>query len=252
MMSRLFSSREKAKCYILYWFEFERSKVVLLYDFLPKYFREKCNVEFKFGSFYDEKYVVKYGKIERINADILKSKWDEIAHLAFDDADMRKNERKVRVEFTVSRPNSLFIFMPTDFNFDYGDFVRHFSVLFQIIYGFSYIVELNEWSAAYAFGDWQHLRKIDGINRLSKNDLQRWLDNCEKIQNGYLRDVYNENILHQKHLEMLVNEKSLKQCILKNDMGTLEPINQELSFWKLDDRQLKTARDYLYKLEIII
>lgn len=251
-----FLSRKKkhasTKCIVLYTFEYTRAGTKELFEHLIKYFKDNCQIEFKYGGFYDERYEDNYGIFSSIYSKFSQQRSDEIVNFSLDADNLREKRRTTGAEFNISRPIHITLFFPDRAEFNTTDFVNKVFYLFKPAYGFSYLTSESYWTTAYAIGDWQHTKGVLGIERLSRKHIERWQAGCEKIQSGHIRDVYNENILSQKHLTRLVNRKSLKQYIEEDNIGSLQIINQELTIWKLDDIQLQIARKDLYESEVVI
>lgn len=87
---------------------------------------------------------------------------------------------------------------------------------------------------------------------MKKNDFERWRQDCEKITTGYLRDIYNKNILSETHLGSQVNGQQLKNYILGRSVGSLTSISNDLSLWILDDMQVDIVRKEIRKSGILI
>ncbi len=240
-----------SKCYVLYCFDFDRDLTKALFNYLIEYFN-KINVEFNYAGYYNERYEIKYGEIETIKSKLTKQRWNEIVHFSFDDESVKGSKRRVGIEFNISRPILITLVLPVEKSFSLKELSFGIYKYFRIIYGFSYLIGINEWAAAYANGDWQHIDKIPGVIRVSKSILQKWNKSCELIRDGYIRDVYNENIVSTKHLGYKVNGETLEAYILKNKAGELELINSDIYLWKINDDRLEDVRDYLYKGTIVI
>lgn len=244
--------RASTKCIVLYTFEYSRADTKELFEHLINYFKDNYQVEFKYGGYYDEKYEDNYGAFSSIYSRFSRQRSDEIVNFSLDTDNLIEKRRTMGVEFNISRPIHITLFFPDWTEFDISDFVNRMLYLFKPVYGFSYSTSSSYWITAYAIGDWQHSKDVLDIERLSRKHIARWQAGCEKTQSGYIRDVYHENIISQKHLTKLINSKSLEQFIKEDNVGSLQIINQELNFWKLDDLQLQKARKYLYGSEIVI
>lgn len=82
--------------------------------------------------------------------------------------------------------------------------------------------------------------------------MKNWSSKCEKLRDGYVRDVYNQNILHAGHLDKLINGESLRNYIENKKYGELHKINEDIFLWLLTDEELDMARKHLYKTDIVI
>lgn len=253
MLKGFFVKKELvSRCFALYTFEYDRSSTEPLFHFLFSYFKKQLNIDFKYLGFYDESYKDVYGKTELVIKKLQKVEWNEVVNITLDDDDIRSNRRKVSVEFNITRPILTTIVIPEEYVFDFGNFVENYYVFFNVIYGFSYMANIYEWPTAYANGDWQHAKNISPISRSSNEILQNWCTNCDRIQTGFLRDVYEENLINKNHLEKEINGRSLRQFIADNNLGVLHQINDFIFFWRLEDNQLGKARDLLYNTAILI
>lgn len=253
MLSNLFSSNKKlTKCIVLYNFGFNRNCTKDQFELLLNYFKTKLNIEFSYLGFYDERYNDKYGRFETFNPKLQDSKWNEIVNFSLDVDNLRDKKRSISVEFNITRPNHVTVVLPEKFEFDIIDFVINVNGLFKAGYGFSYFIKENYWATAYANGDREHSKPVQNIKRLSKKDFEHWLKDCEKISEGHLRDIYEENILNTAHLSFSVNNKTLKEYIESEKMGELRTIDNDTFLWILNVSQLKKSREYLYKTNILI
>lgn len=239
-------------CIVLYTFSYDRSLTNQLFNFLDNYFQVKLSVDFKFLGFYDESYKDKYGKIESIKPYLLKAKWSNIVNISLDDEDIRGANRKVGIEFNITRPIQITMLLSNEFNFNLEDFLLNVSPLFRVEYGFSYPVTIDQWATAYANGDWQHTKKMHDRTRISKEVLQNWQKNCEKIQDGFFRDIYSENIITRKHLRRMLNEITFEEYIKSEKFGQLVSINDETYLLNIEQENLERARKSLYKTDLVI
>lgn len=241
-----------SRCYVLYCFDFDRELTQSLYYFLINYFRNELDIPLEYGGFYDEKYKDVYGKLESVETKIRKSKWNEIVNITLDNGDIRSKIRSVSLEFNITRPIHTTIVLPKEYGFSFEGFVKSYYDFFKPIYGFSYLTNIADWPTAYAIGDWQHVKSVHNIKRISKEEIRNWNKNCEKIKAGFIRDVYEDNILHTHHLEKQVSNSSLNQFIKDHNLGNLKEINKNIHFWRLDEPHLGVARGFLYKTQLLI
>jgi hypothetical protein len=252
MFEKLFSKvRPNGKCLSLYSFDFDRDCTQGLYTFLFNYIQNSVGVEIKYGGFYDETYQDSYGKIEGIKAKMIKKKWDDLVNFSLDDDSVQSKSRMIGVEFELTRPIQITIVISNELSFEYSDLLVKLHEIFRINYGFVYEVSIDEWSTAYAHGDWVHSTKLNG-HKISESILRRWLNNCERIKDGLIRDIYDVNILTRSHLNKLINGESLEHLINDNKIGSLQMISQDLYLWLLNDRQLKQVRELPGIADIII
>lgn len=243
MFNKFFTRKSMdSKCYTLYSFEYNPNLTQLLFNLLVDYFKSELNIKFKYLGFYDESYKDSYNYINNFYSKITKVKWNELVNITLDDEDMRSKNRRVSIEFNITRPILTTIVISEDYKFNFEDFIKKYFEIFKPVYGFSYLANINYWPTAYAIGDWQHINSIPMIDNLSKEKMQNWSKNCEKIQQGYIREIYKENLLNQIHLDRLINGRSLKEIIIGDNLGTLNNINHYLFLWKLNDSQLIFAK----------
>lgn len=254
-MFKLFSKNKKkpiTECVVLYSFEFDRSNTKELFNFIISYFKSSHNVEFEYAGFYDESYDEKYGNFENINAKLQNSNWNEIVNFSLDVSDLRKRERTIGVEFEITRPVNLLLYFPNDFFFKLDDFLHKCNSVFKIEYGFCYKTTEQYWITSYAIGDSAHSNDIIGIVSLKKKDFERWRQDCEKLTKGFLRGIYNKNILNQAQLKANINGMQLESYVIENSLGSLIFINNDISLWILDDKQVSIAREIIAKTNILI
>lgn len=253
MLKNIFSSkRTLTKCVVLYSFDYDRGLTKDLFDFIIDYFKGNFNIQFKYLGFYDEKYEQKYGKFEIWYQKILNAKWDEIVNFSLDVEDLRNKKRSIGVEFNITRPIHITVVLDEEIAFDTSSFVKKVYHLYKTVYGFNYESNDNYWATAYAIGDREHGKSVRNIKRLSKDNFEQWLKNCEKISQGYLRDIYEENILNADQLNKPLNGGSLKDYIVSENMGEISMINNEVFCWKMNQTQLKESRDFIYKTSLLI
>jgi hypothetical protein len=253
MFKKLFSAkRTLTKCVVLYSFRYDRKLTQDLFDFIIEYFKENYSVQFKYLGFYDEKYDDKYGKYDTNYPKIKKAKWDELVNISLDVENLRDKKRSICVEFNITRPVHLTVVLNEEISFDFKSFVERVYPFFKAEYGFNYDSYDNYWATAYAIGDREHGKEVHNIKRLSKEHFEQWLSKCEKISEGFLRDIYEENVLSTAQLNHSINGRSLKEFIVSENMGELSMINNDVFFWKLNDDQLKKCREILYKTDLLI
>jgi hypothetical protein len=246
-----FSSKSVgSKCYVFYSVEYDRKMTKELYSYLLDFFG-KMKIDFKFGGFYDETYSDRYGRREKIRAEMDARRWNEIAHFALDDEDMRKSERKVAIEFNISRVFLITVVLNNDISFAFNEFLSGLDPLFKVAYGFSYGTSGGEWATAYANGDWQHTKQVPDVTRTSKEALQQWNEKSEAVRFGLMRDVYLENVLSKVHLLFPLNEQTLEEYIQKNK-GELIKAGENAFIWNIEKSSLGSIREDLYKSGIII
>ena len=254
-MFKFFPSTKKKRiteCVVLHSFKINRSKTRELFDFIIAYFKSSCNIEFEFAGFYGESYDDKYGTLENISDKLQNFNWNEIVNFSLDVSDLRKRERTIGVEFEITRPTNLILYFPGDLFFQLDDFIKNCNSLFPIDYGYCYKTAEEYWITSYAIGDFSHSNGIVGMGSLKKSDFERWRRDCEKITTGFLRDIYNRNILSKTHLERQVNGKQLKSYILGGAVGYLTSITDDLSLWILNDMQLDMVRKEIRNSGILI
>lgn len=255
MFNNLFNKRNiNGKCYVVYCFNYDQNTTNHLFDFLLKYFDEQVNVLFRYMGFYDERYNDSYGELGMMRKKIDPSKWRDIISITLDTSDMRVtgSENKACIDFSITRPIETIIVIPDESEFNFPDFTSDFFRIFRTIYGFSYDVDVHYWPTAYAKIDWEHARKNPSMKDLSKEDLARFSKNCEKIQEGFIRDVYKENILSPIHLNRMVNGQKLSELIESEKIGQLSSINEDLFFWELKEDEVKKTKERINKSGLII
>lgn len=253
MLNKLFkSSIKKSTCVTLYTFDYNRTKTQELFEFVKQYLNNQLNVEFTFASFFNETYDVKYGKIGDVEVKLKKEEPSNLVNFSLHKSDLRKSLSEVNVEFNFTRPVSLTLQMPDDVRFDILSFAKCIRTYFSFQYGFVYKPLFDKWSTAYANGDQQHVKSENGFVSFEKAPLKRWFNECEKISAGYIRDIFQENFIIEKHLDFDIRGENLRQIIVLNNLGSLEPIEKEAYYWKLTQDQLDLARKLLYNSGILI
>jgi hypothetical protein len=248
---RFFSAKPVgSKCYVFYSVEYDRKMIKELYSYMLDFFSE-MEIDLKFGGFYDETYDDRYGRLEKIRAEMDARRWNEITHFALDDEDMRNSERKVAIEFNINRVFLITLVINNDISFDLHRFLSGFDPLFKVAYGFSYGTSGGEWATAYANGDWQHTKQVPDVTRTSKDALQQWNKRAEAVRSGLIRDVYLENVLSKAHLLFPLKEQTLEEYIQKNKGGLIKA-SENVFIWNIEKSALGPIREDLYKSEIII
>ncbi len=214
-----------AVCLALYTFDYDRSLSIDLAKLLVDYFRSRHGFEFKYLGFYNESYADKYGIAETLLPKFLRLNPSGVVNFSFYDQDFRNNLQTVWIEFNISRPNLLTVTHSKDVEIDLQDLLNLLSPSFTAQYGFSYQVPMSNWATAYANGNFQHSKGIAGLEKASNASFERWNHECELIQSGFVRGVYDVNILTQTHLQKLVNGVALGDIIGREQFGTLDKIN---------------------------
>ena len=236
-------------CLVLYTWNFDRSQSKSLFNFVNKYFNSN-DLKFSFLGYYDETYEDKYIRIESFNSDAIV--WDHLVNFSLDKDDQRKESSTYGVEFNVTRPIHLTFHYSLDLDFDIVDFANQVSSFFPISFGFKYCTVDGKWPTAYAIGDWAHVKGVLDIKRLSRKEIERWNANCEKIQNGFVRDVYGDNIVSDKFLQQGFEGKTVQDYIQELGLGIIIPVNSNLFLWKLTSGELKRARNERVIKQLII
>jgi hypothetical protein len=190
--------------------------------------------------------------IERFEDKARNFKWAETVHFALDDEQLERKPRNLSVEFNFSRPHSVCIFASINYQIEVADLIKQLNLNYHILYGFCYFFDKDFIPLEYALGGYQHLKKIPNVERISKEDILRWRNNCEKIKDGFIRDIYNENVLHEVALHKTVNGGTLSDYIVNNGIGQLIHVLDKLYLWKLTDAELKSAKKILYKSSLVI
>lgn len=241
------------RCYVLYCMDMDRNKTQSAYLFLKNYFSSRLKINFKYSGFYTEKYQDNYGKVEAIEHKLLAISPNQIVNFTLDDSDLRSCQRKLSIEFTVFKYFLTTVLVPLHFKFDFNDFAREYYLYFKTQYGFCYDAKIDKWPTAYAIGDWKHIGKSFPASRISQIDVECWVANCEQIKYGYIRDVFNENLLTNAHLTKKGNfGKPLVDEILDRKLGNIESVNSDIFNWQMNEVQLTLARDFIYQSDFII
>ena len=240
------------RCFVFYSFEFNRQNTHLLFDFLRVYFADKFNVDYKFAGYYNESYKEHYGSRRSVWPEMFKETWSNLVNFNFSDRDVRDNNLSVLVEFIITRPVTLTVVLSEGHSgFDLKDFTKKLFPVFRVVYGFAYRVKIDQWATAYAYGNWQNVKNVAGVERKSRVNMESWRVNCEKVSQGFFRDIFDENVVSDKHLQNSLRGKFIKDHILEG-LGTLELIVDGIYLWKLQQSELQKARKIIYKTGIII
>lgn len=242
----------RTSCNVFYTFEYDREKTLELFEYTKHYLCSQLEIEFTFASFFNESYVVKYGKAEDIELKLKKERANDLANFSLHTNDLRKELSDVNIEFNFTRPIQLTLQIPEKMNFDLLGFVNGMISYFCPQYGFVYNPVFDKWSTAYANGDQQHVRSEKGYESFEKMALKRWFNECEKISSGYIRDIFETNFINERHLEFLIKGECLKYIITTNNLGNLEQIHNGVYFWNLNKEQIRQARLLLYDTGILI
>jgi hypothetical protein len=253
MLNKLFKSPSKrSTCVALYTFKYDREKTLQLFEFSKEYLMSKLNIEFTYASFFNESYDVKYGKANDIELKLKKENQNDLVNFGLHTTDLKKGLSEFNIEFNFTRPIQLTLQIPDDMGFDVLSFVKGVSTFFYPQYGFVYYPIFDKWSTAYANGDQQHVKSEKGFSSFDKAPLKRWFNECEKITSGFIRDVFELNIMNEKHLDFNIHGNSLRQIITDNSLGDLEQIVDGVYSWTLNKEQLSQTREMLNNSGIFI
>ncbi|RXK86137.1 hypothetical protein [Filimonas effusa] len=240
------------RCYVLYFSEFDRSKTGQLYQFILDYFDSSLGNVFKYLGFYSENYNLIYGTFESVQEKIKRHNWNEIVNLTFEDGDARKEKQGLSIQFEICKPNQITIVLTKSYeNFKLVDFVNALYVHFKVIYGFAYLTENVKWATAYADGAFEHVKDKE-LADTSVNALKAWQTKSELIQKGYIRGVFDINLLSKAHLSFLIDGRPLEWHIENEDWGRVFSINPDIYIWQLSDEEIKLSRNSLDKSEILL
>ena len=78
-------------------------------------------------------------------------------------------------------------------------------------------------------------------------------EGSERYRNHMLRMVYEANVLNNKHLEILINDVTLKDWILSNnENGSLTQLNENKWLWEVDSNKTQEINDFLGPQGILI
>ena len=109
----------------------------------------------------------------------------------------------------------------TDYNFDYGFAIETFSRN-------SPFTEKNE-------------------NLVRKGKLPNFLFYSIGVNHGFIKDVYSLNLLNRSHMKL----PEIKE-LLSNKIGRLYKFNDHLSILKLNDEEMRIAKEKLYNTKYVI
>lgn len=239
------------KCYYLYSFDYDPSNNEQLFTFFRNYFQSILGRDFSYVDFYDEKYSPNFTRIEK-GLKKLEGRYKSQIHLALYDQDTRENKNGLYLQFNLGKTVRLCVVVSDQFNIDFTDLCRQYSKWTNILYGFRYDVDVNYFAFSFGIGDAQRTIKASNIIRSTQDDIWRWVNNSNKIQDGFFRDVLPENILTTKHLENRINGATIQEVIAEQKLGRVLQISEGLFHWELDKEQLKRARAILYSSEYMI
>lgn len=107
------------------------------------------------------------------------------------------------------------------------------------------IIIMEDLDYSYLFETYNRIYAVsEYISSLFKKDIgfelnASWQDHTVGIKSGYLKKLYKYNFINESQL----NQPIVKKCYdLK--IGKFERINENMSFWQLDDLEFKTAYDF--------
>lgn len=248
-----FKENPRGICYVLNNVAEETSfdKIAIL-NFFEQYFYQTYNIKFSNGYYLTEKFKDESGDIEKINKKIEDKKDIIISFNAFnliEDTDYYK----ICVSLNLSKLNNIYIIIKYEIiNFDFKDFITQVNKYFKSQYGYVFSGRLDKYFNTFIFGDTESSKYVEGTTKTNRDDLMQWRFNCEKLADGYFRDIFPINIVSNKHIENKIGNKSIKEIIIENKLGQLEHIIDDIFYWNLDDKQLKQAREILYKTDYVI
>lgn len=128
--------------------------------------------------------------------------------------------------------------------------------LFRVSYAILYEMPMISGPAFYAFGinaSSGHLLPTSGPEYERRVQVSRWSAAIRSaaFNDGWIRDVYEYNVLNDSQLRRRVGRSSLKDWIVSSATGVLRPIASGLELWTVPSSLVETARSQLAGASII-
>jgi len=125
--------------------------------------------------------------------------------------------------------------------------------LFDVTYGYSYVMPPEKGPLSYGTG-FVHVPEGHPLSDAEEQLIFKWnhYTKTMKERKGKLRDVYEENLLTDEHLNQNVAGKSLKNWVLSDPLhGTLSDLAGR-QYWKVDKDNLVQVRMKLQEDGLLI
>jgi hypothetical protein len=141
---------------------------------------------------------------------------------------------------------------------DYPALVYHIRNSFKSSYGITFESffdknNLSE-SLSYAHGQPSNRKKFKAIPKQSDEEYKKWWQQDLKVNEGFIREVYLENILTDKHLNKQMSDNLLFGEVIRKDpkMGIITAIYDDCYYWKVEPENVEYVRLQLKGKGIII
>lgn len=107
-------------------------------------------------------------------------------------------------------------------------------------FDYGYIVDLDD---TYNHSTETKIKKGLFSQEIATNEIDYiWRFHCIGVNYGYLKSIYSFNFLNNSHL----NSTAIKD-IIRDGIGTFEPINEKITLWSLDDSDMQIATERCIK-----
>jgi hypothetical protein len=118
------------------------------------------------------------------------------------------------------------------------------SVGYSAAYAFDYALPFSPSAYFWGLGYAPNLRKFGEITSTDGARLECWRDNQRRglrPSDGYMRDLYQQNLLSEVHLSKEVEGMPLAEWIQERDAGKLEPVGSRW-LWSLEPEEIHRCR----------
>jgi hypothetical protein len=223
-----------------------------LYDFIEQYFKTKYNFEFNHTGYISSRYKVYSGEMKKYRTEVINNIKELIR---FDLTYYEKGIEYsiVEVNLYTSNINGITITLKRGkLPFDFFDFIFNINKFFKVEYGYYFWGPIEKQIMTFEAGDSEKGKYVNDATKTSKDDINSWRFNSEKINEGYFRDIFEINVLSERHINNLIEGITLKEIIKKKNIGNIEKIAEGVYFWKLNQKELVLARKIVYDANLIV
>lgn len=224
---------------------------------IHKIVSHSLGLTFKVNSSYPSSYEINFGKKQwrskkRFDIAISKIKREDIYHFTAMFSESKSSIHYVNnilniVPSSVPMKSmiSVEIAIPK-LSTDYDKLMSFLGSLYNIFqYDYGYVVELSE---DYHFGTERKIKKKLFGQEITIEEIDNiWRFHSVGINYGFLKDIYQINIFNKTQISQPIVEKCLKEKI-----GKLEQINDDVSSWVLSNDELSQVKDFFNESKYLV
>ena len=145
----------------------------------------------------------------------------------------------------VNAPNMLHLEIDSSITIDYFKIISIFKDNFNPYYGYAFNGKPKSTQPLmYSSGLGEKFNKLSGIPKQKFEIYREWLKNNKKTKNGFLREIYNINIINSLHFIKQINKTQTLKELIESDprMGKLEIVYENCFMWTIRENDIEFVR----------